>query len=166
MNEVTVFYILAAVIVISALLVVTLRNIVHSALYMILTFIGVAGIYIMLDADFLASVQILVYAGAIAVFIVFGIMLTQRGNMKQTNLFSKQAGMAGIVSLAMLALIVFITNKTDWAPAASGTVDNTVATIADKMMSTYAIPFEIAAILLTVAMLGAIIIAKGVNKSQ
>lgn len=167
MNEV-VFYILAAIIVISALLVVTLRNIVHSALFMILAFIGVAGIYIMLGADFLASAQILIYAGAIAIFLVFGIMLTQRGNMKQTNLFNKQVGVTGVVSLALFGLIILLINKTtNWQGlTAPETTVNGVEKLATLMMSEYVIPFELAAILITVAMLGAIIIAKGVNKPQ
>lgn len=165
MNEV-VFYILAAIIVICGLLVVSLRNIVHSALFMVLAFIGVAGIYVMLGADFLASVQILIYAGAIAIFMVFGIMLTQRGNMQQTNLFSKQAGLVGVVSLGLFGLIVFLTGKTDWIKSTESVNQNTIPTIADAMMNTYVLPFEVAALLLTVAMIGAIIIAKGVNKSQ
>lgn len=161
-----VFYIIAAVTLLSGLMVVTLRNIVHSALYMVVTFIGVAGLYILLEADFLAAVQILVYAGAIAIFIVFGIMLTQRGNMKQTNLFSRQAGAAAVVALALFALMFFVIPGTEWASVEGKVPANTVKAIAEQMLGTYVVPFEVAAVLLTVAMLGAIIIAKGVNNKQ
>ncbi len=160
------FWIVAIFTLGSALLMVMNKNIFHSALYMVLTFIGVAGVYVMLNADFMAAVQILVYAGAIAIFLVFGIMLTQRGNMKQTNLFSAHVAVAGLVSLAMIVINGFMVLNTNWPVSTAEPPSNTVSLIADLMLTKYVVPFEVAAILLLVALLGAVIIAKEVKKTS
>ncbi len=160
------FWIIAIFTLGSAILMVMLKNIFHSALYMVLTFIGVAAMYVMLQADFMAAVQILVYAGAIAIFIVFGIMLTQRGNMKQTNLFAKHAALAGLVSLALIVINVIMVMKTKWPLSTAAPPEETVNQIADLMLNKFVVPFEVAAILLLVALLGAVIIAKGVKKTS
>ena len=160
------FWILAIFTLGSALLMVMNKNIFHSALYMVLTFIGVAAMYVMLQADFMAAVQILVYAGAIAIFLVFGIMLTQRGNMKQTNLFAKHTAVAGLVSLALVVINAFMVWNTNWLKSTAEPPQDTVGQIADLMLGKFVVPFEVAAILLLVALLGAVIIAKGVKKTS
>jgi len=160
------FWILAIFTLGSALLMVMNKNIFHSALFMVLTFIGVAAMYVMLQADFMAAVQILVYAGAIAIFLVFGIMLTQRGNMKQTNLFGKHTAVAGLVSLALVVINAFMVWNTNWLKSTAEPPQDTVGQIADLMLGKFMVPFEVAAILLLVALLGAVIIAKGVKKTS
>ena len=160
------FWIIAAITLGSALMMVLNRNIFHSALFMVVTFLGVAATYVMLQADFLAAVQILVYAGAITIFMVFGIMLTVRGNMKQTNLFSKNAAAAGLVSLIMIIINAYMAIKTNWPISSAEPPTETVSQIAELMLTKYVIPFEVAAILLTVALLGAIVIAKEVKKTS
>lgn len=160
------FWIVAVISLGSALMMVLNRNIFHSALYMLVTFLGVAGMYLMLQADFMAAVQILVYGGAITIFIVFGIMLTQRGNMKETNLFSKSAALAGLVSLALMVMNGFMVLKTTWPVSNAAAPEETVNQIAELMLTKYVIPFEVAAVLLLVALLGAVIIAKEVNKTS
>lgn len=142
------------------------RNIFHSALFMIVTFIGVAATYLMLQADFMAAVQVLVYGGAIAIFVVFGIMLTQRGDMKQSNLFSKHAPLAAIVALALIVINGVMVLKTNWAVSNAAPPTETVGPIAELMLQKYVIPFEVAAILLLVALIGAVIIAKEVKKTS
>lgn len=159
-----IFYVIALFTLLSALAMVTIKNIVHSALYMVLVFLGVAATYITLNADFMAAVQILVYAGAITIFIVFGVMLTVRGNIKQTNLFSKNAGLAAIVSLGLIGIVTFAVSGTQWQISNAPAPVETVSQISDLMLSKFVVPFETAAILLTVALLGAIIIAKEVKK--
>lgn len=161
-----IFWLIAVVTLGSALLMVTSKNIFHSALYMVVTFIGVAGVYLMLQADFLAAVQILVYAGAITIFIVFGIMLTVRGSMKQTNMFSGSVLPAGIVSLALIAINTAMVLKTKWPLNNVMPPNETVPQIANLLLAKYIIPFEVAAALLLVALLGAIIIAKEVKKTS
>lgn len=160
------FWIIAAITLGSALLMVLNRNIFHSALFMVVTFIGVAATYVTLQADFMAAVQVLVYAGAIAIFVIFGIMLTVRGNMKQTNLFSKSAAVAGLVSLALIVINGVMVVSTDWPVSTATPPDETVSLIAELMLSKFVVPFEVAAILLLVALLGAVIIAKEVKKTS
>ena len=158
------FFAIALFTLLSALAMVSMKNIVHSALFMIMAFFGVAATYITLHADFLAAVQILVYAGAIAIFIVFGVMLTVRGNIKQTNLFSKNVGLAAVVSLAMIGVVVYAVTGTNWNLSSAAAPAETASQISELMLSKFVVPFEVAAILLTVALLGAIIIAKEVKK--
>lgn len=160
------FWVIAVITLGAALMMVLNKNIFHSALYMIVTFLGVAAIYVMLQADFMAGVQVLVYGGAIAIFIVFGVMLTQRGNMRQTNLFSKSAALAGLVSLGLIVINAVMVLKTNWPLSTATPPEDTVNQIADMMYTKMLIPFEVAAILLLVALLGAVIIAKEVKKTS
>lgn len=160
------FWIIAVITLGAALMMVMNKNIFHSALYMFVTFLGVAAIYVMLHADFLAAVQVLVYGGAITIFIAFGVMLTQKGNMKQTNLFSKNAALAGLVSLALIVINAVMVITTDWKLSSAAPPEETVGTIAEMMLTRFVVPFEIVAILLLVALLGAVIIAKEVKKTS
>lgn len=162
-TTIVIFYALAAVILGSAVLVVTLKNLVHCVLWLAVTFIAVAGIYMMLGADFLAMVQILVYAGAVCIMIVFAIMLTRRSDISMSNLFNAQFQVAGLVALATTALCTFMALRTAWKVSAVPVPPNTVGAIAELMLTKYVIPFEVAAILLLVALIGAIVIAKEVQ---
>ncbi len=142
------------------------KNIFHSALFMLITFLGVAAVYFMLHADFMAAVQVLVYGGAITIFLVFGIMLTIRGSMKETNLFSGHAALAGIVSLALVVVNAVMVISTNWSVTGAEPPEETVGSIAELMLTKYVVPFEVAAILLLVALIGAVIIAKEVKKTS
>lgn len=161
-----VFWIIAAVTLGAALLMVASKNIFHSSLFMVVTFLGVAAVFVSLYADFLAAVQVLVYAGAITIFMVFGIMLTVRGSMKQTNLFSKNVLAGGFVAIALVALNTVMVLKTKWPVSNAGPPENTISHIADLLLNKYVVPFEVTAILLLIALLGAIIIAKEVSKQS
>ncbi|SJZ58477.1 NADH-quinone oxidoreductase subunit J family protein [Selenihalanaerobacter shriftii] len=158
------FWILAIITIGSALAVVFLQNIVHSALSLILTFIGVAGLYLLIQVNFIAAVQILVYAGAIAIILAFGVMLTQRDDMSKTNLFNNQRGIAFLITSILLVVIGRIIWITTWMP--NTPKDSTVNQIATIMLKQHAIPFEVIAILLLVAMVGAITLAKGKEKIE
>ncbi len=160
------FTILALFTGLSALGVVTFRNVFHAAISMAFSFVGVAGIYVLLHAEFLAAIQILLYVGAIAVMIVFAVMLTQRGDMALTNLSNNKKWLAGLVSIATLLLIGLVTGRTVWTQSTVAMPESTVPTIGKLFMTDYVLPFEIAAVLLLVAMIGAIVIAKEVKKSQ
>jgi len=132
------FYILAGVILISAFLVVTLRNVFHSALFLVLTFFTVAGIYLMLNAEFLAAVQVLIYVGAVTILILFAIMLTyqiQTQSVKQTN---EQVVPAALLSAVFLGLAIFSLTRTfgDVAPAKQNAGAWTAAIEADKLINT------------------------------
>ncbi|MGI6224675.1 MAG: NADH-quinone oxidoreductase subunit J [Peptococcales bacterium] len=166
--QVLTFWLLAFVTLGSALAVVYVTNIVHSALALILTFLGIAGLYLTLNADFLAAVQVLVYAGAVSIVIVFGIMLITRGDGKMcdTSIFGKYKYTALIVVAALFGVISYYIIRTPWqVENGVGTIDS-IGTIGDVLFSTYVIPFELAAILLTVSMIGAIVIAREVRNPK
>ncbi len=99
------FYAFAAIIVLSALAMVMSRNLVHSALFMAAAFLGMAFIYLLLQADYVAVVQILVYVGAISVLFVFGIMLTKRARMEDTNRFNRYGFLAVLIGVGLFALL-------------------------------------------------------------
>lgn len=160
--SVVAFYGLAITILGNATLVVFARNIVHSVIFLAVTFIAMAGMFLMLDADFLAAVQVLVYAGAVCIMVVMGIMLIQRDEMKETNQFNWQlfagAGLTALV-VAMGAIMAARTAWTDLV-VAQAVPENTVHFIGELLLSKYVIPFEVAALLLLVALVGALIIAR------
>lgn len=161
-----VFWLLSFITLGSAMGVVFLSNIVHSALMLIVTFLGVAGIYLTLNADFLAIVQVLVYAGAVSILIVFSIMLVSRkdGHMYETNLFGKYKYTSGIVSFSLFGVISYFIIKTPW-DVNVGTIKDSLGKFAEVLFTDYVLSFELAAILLLVAMVGAIIIAREVKNS-
>lgn len=161
--EVGAFYVLAAIILGSATLVVMLKNIVHSVLYLAVCFVSMAGLFLLLDADFLAAVQVLVYAGAVCIMVVFGIMLIKRGDMGSTNLFNAQTKVAGAVVALVIALCGFLSAKSQWVVSTVSVPEKTIDNIATLLLSKYVIPFEVAALLLLVALIGAIVLAKEVK---
>ena len=157
-----VFYFLAAVTIIGALGVVQSPNVVHSALFLVLSFIGVAAIYFSTGAEFLGAVQLMVYSGAVAVLIVMAIMLTRRDSMAQSNpsqkLFRRVVtGLlaGGFFFLIGLGIVLSPLPDGDLAPSAGA------HEIAQRMLGTYVLPFEIVAVLLLVAMVGALVLARG-----
>ncbi|MCL5264798.1 MAG: NADH-quinone oxidoreductase subunit J [Chloroflexi bacterium] len=154
------FFVLAAVLLISALAVVMLRNIVHSALFLALAFVSVAGFYILLNAEFLAAVQILIYAGAVMILLLFAIMLTQRANTPMSNVSNSQAGLAAIVAAAVFVVLAFVLSKTSWLTGAAAVTQPNTEVLGKALFDYYVLPFEIASVLLLVAMIGAIVIAR------
>ena len=158
------FFYFAGVIVLTAILVVALRNPVYSALSLLILFFHVAGLYVTLHAEFLAAVQIIVYAGAILVLYLFVVMLL---NVKREVRFHGQVLLGGLLGLTifteLLLLIVQRSGRTASVesviaenPQAAG---NTEA-IGELLYSTYLFPFEVASLILLVAMIGAIVLAK------
>ncbi|SFR00974.1 NADH-quinone oxidoreductase subunit J family protein [Desulfoscipio geothermicus] len=160
--SVVAFYGLALTILGAATLVVFVRNIVHSVLFLAVTFVAMAGLFLLLDADFIAAVQVLVYAGAVCIMVVFGIMLIQRADMKATNLFNKQLLAGGGLVALVVALCAVLAGRTAWTElvTAQEVPANTVQFIGTLLLSKYVIPFEVAALLLLVALVGAIVIAR------
>jgi NADH-quinone oxidoreductase subunit J len=136
---------------------------VHSALCLALTFIGIAGLYVLLQADYLAAVQLLVYNGAVAVMIVIGIMLTQRGDMSNSNPANKLVVPAAIVTAALLGVAGWAIYCTKWTTTGQSPAVSLDA-IAKLLFNDYAVAFEAAAVLLLIAMVGAITLAKGADE--
>ena len=159
------FYILAAIIVVSALGVVTKKNLVHSALLLALCFIGVSGFYILLEADYLAAVQLLVYSGAVAIIIVLGVMLTQHNNINDTNPSNNFQRLSSIIIGLFFIMVVVVINFTPWRYSVANAAQDTVPIIAQLLLIDYMVAFEAVAVLLLAAMIGAILLARGVDKS-
>ncbi|MDP2952686.1 MAG: NADH-quinone oxidoreductase subunit J [Chloroflexota bacterium] len=152
------FWVLAVVTVGAALAVVFLRNIFRAALFLVLCFFGVAGLYITLQADFLAAVQVLIYVGAISVLLLFAIMLTRdttQGNPAQRWHLIPLA-MAGLVFVGLAYVIL----RARWVLSAHPPLNNTIDTIADALFNRFVLPFEVASVLLLAAIIGAIVLVK------
>ena len=161
------FWVLAVVAVGAAIGVVTIRNVFRTAMALVACFLVIAGIYILLKADFLAAIQILIYVGAIGILIVLGIMLTHDiTHASTTNKFQVPAMLIGI---ALLAGIVYAVANTNWPISAvsnSLPIDtNTTATIADRLFNEngFVLPLLVIPVLLLATVISAIVLVK-VNK--
>jgi NADH-quinone oxidoreductase subunit J len=154
------FWIMAVVMVASALAVLFLRNVFRAALALILCFIAVAGIYITLSADFLAAVQILVYVGAISVLIILAIMMTR--DVQKGNPVNKLEIPAAVVGMALLGILIYAVTNTPWRISAEAPLSSTTVPLATRLFSEngFVLPVEIGATLLLAAILGAIVITR------
>jgi NAD(P)H-quinone oxidoreductase subunit 6 len=139
--------------------VVTLRNIIHSAVAMMVCFGSLAGMYALLGAPIVAAAQVLIYLGAISVLILFAIMLTQAGDANLPAPFHRQLPIAIVVALAILGTVGWAVVQTDWGMAAQA-AGAAVDTIATTLLTDFALPFEIISLLLLVAIIGAIYLAR------
>ncbi len=152
------FWSLAAVTLGGALLLVATRNLIHALIYLVLSFIGVAGLYLTLSAEFIAMVQILVYAGAIAVLMLFAIMLTPQASRDNSE---TTARIGAVMVLGLFAAAaVFVAVDTDWATVADVPVSDSARIIGESLINEFVLPFEIGAVLLTAALVGAVALAR------
>jgi NADH-quinone oxidoreductase subunit J len=157
------FYALAALAVLSAIAVITRRNPVHSALALIFTLLSVAGLYLMLYAPFVAGVQIILYAGGIMVLFLFVIMLISIEKSEREYQFNRQWAVAGAASVVLGALLVYVYVKGRAIfPDKTAVLPETLNTqqVGMKLYVDYLLPFEIASLLLLVAIVGAVVMAK------
>lgn len=152
------FWVIAVTTVVCALMVAAVRELIQAVLFLALTFVGVAGIYIVLSADFVAVVQVLIYAGAIAVLMTFAVMLTPAADRKNSE--TAFQGPAAILAGLVIAVIVFVAYDTDWPLSGRDAFPATARAIGDALVDVYVLPFEVAAVLLTAAMVGAIVLAR------
>jgi NADH-quinone oxidoreductase subunit J len=144
----------------SAVMVVSLKNVFHSALFLVLTLFGVAGVYILLSAEFLAAVQVLIYVGAITILMIFAIMLTAKmynAKIKQAN---EQVIPGIIIVAALLVATVFTLTRTAWKVSDQAAAVESAAGIGRLLMTKYVLPFEIVSVVLLTALIGAIVIAR------
>jgi NADH-quinone oxidoreductase subunit J len=167
MGQAIAFYVIAAVILGFAVLVVTTRDTVHSVLFLVLDFLGVAALYVLLHAPFLAAIQILVYAGGIVVLYLFVVMLVNLKRPPEAHSDPHRRSklgfwLAGAVLAELAAITALSAKLPPTAPlqaAAMPVVGNTER-VGWLLYTSYLIPFEIASMLLLVAMIGAIVLAK------
>ena len=141
------------------LAVVTLRNVIHSAVAMMICFGSLAGMYALLGAPIIAAAQVLIYLGAISVLILFAIMLTQAGDASLPAPFHRQAPIAVVIALVVVGLVAWAVVTTAWkaAPTAAAVA---IEAVGNLLFTDYALPFEIIGFLLLAAIIGAIFLAR------
>ena len=156
-----VFYLLGLMSIVSAVLSVTSRQIFRSAIYLLFTLIGIAGLYFWMDYQFIAAVQIVVYVGGIAVLIIFSIFLTQQSGEQLPEVPVSRALAGAIAVMAGLALVLVLMDRYGFSGLSDPGPTPSVAAIGEKMLDIngYALPFEVVSILLLAAMIGCIVIA-------
>jgi NADH:ubiquinone oxidoreductase subunit 6 (subunit J) len=161
-----VFLLTAGMTVAGALAAALLKNLVHCALSLTVTFAGLALLYLQLDAQFAGFSQILVYIGAVAILVVFAILLTRGAGIPEYRGFSSSWFMGLAIAAAVFALLAWAVTRSFPRNSTAGTAPGaTVQSIGAALMSTYVLPLEIVAVLLTVALIGAVIVAIPESKS-
>ena len=157
-GTVAAFWILAVITVGSALMVVAVRNLIHAVVFLIVSFLGIAGLYITLSADFVAVTQVLIYAGAVSVLILFAIMLTPLAGRDNAETFLRFPAL--LLAVLVGFTIGFVSLDTDWSVADRGGFQETASAIGEALLTKYVLPFEMASVLLLVAMVGAILLVR------
>lgn len=153
-----IFVVLAVIGSGAALAVVTARNVVRAALYLVVTLASVGAVYLVLGAEFVAWVQVLIYVGAIVVLLLFGLMLT-RAPIGRETLDNQQRGLAAIVSVGVLAGLVFLVQDAFEGLRIEPSPGRTAA-IGEELFRSYVLPFEVVSFLLLAALIGAIVLAR------
>jgi NADH-quinone oxidoreductase subunit J len=153
-----IFVILGVVGIVAALSLVTAKNVVHAALYLVATLAVVGGMYLVLAAEFVAWVQVLIYVGAIVVLLLFGLMLT-RAPIGREALDNQQRGFAAVVSVGILAGLAVLL----WDSFPDSRIDlatGSTAGVGDSLFRSFVLPFEVVSFLLLAALIGAIVLAR------
>ena len=153
------FAALGTLMIVSALLVVTMRDIIRCGLAMIVCFLSLAGIYVIVGAPLVAATQVIVYIGAISVLILFAIMLTQSKAAPASRVFQTQAAPAAVAAIVLVVLITLGISATNWG-AVTVRVQVATATLARILFRDYVLPFEVVSVLLLAAFVGGVFIAK------
>lgn len=161
------FVIIAALTFVSALAAISLRNLVHCALSVAVTFVGLALLYLQLGAEFVGFAQIVVYVGAVAILIVFAILLTRSSESSSEQRYSRGAIWSGVVAGAVFAALAAAINTSQVSLQGSlVTPSASVEKIGQDLMGKYVLPLEAIGLLLTAALIGAVIIAMKENPAE
>ncbi len=160
------FIILAAGTLGSALMVVTVKNMISAALWLVAALFGVAAMFVLLNAGFIAVVQVVVYIGAIAVLIIFAVMMTRKQDAENISQANSSWPLAGIVVLVLFGSLWLMFSQ--WSgfssrPAALPATDNPIVQLGLSLVrpDEYVLPFELASVLLLAALIGSIVVARG-----
>ena len=154
------FLVLAVVGGLSAIAVVTARNVVHAALYLVVALLSVAGVYLLLGAEFVGWVQILIYVGAIVILFLFGLMLT-KAPIGREALDNQRRGLAALVGLGFLAGLVFlIQDAFAWDAPKIEPSGGSPAQVGESIFRSFVLPFEVVSFLLLAALIGAIVLSR------
>jgi NADH-quinone oxidoreductase subunit J len=158
--ETVAFWSLAVVLVGSALAVVLSKNLFHSVLWLALALTGTAGVFLLLDAEFLAAVQLLLYAGGIVTIVVFAIVVTERLVGERISQTSRRITAGAVISLALIALIVNAITRQPLATVREPLPSDLTRTIGESILTRFVLPFELLGVLMLAAMLGAVYFAR------
>lgn len=162
-----IFAYFAAVILGSAIMTITRRNPIHSVLFMLLLFFHIAGVFVLLNAEFLAAVQLIVYAGAILILYLFVVMLLsvdRETRAARANRFWPWLAAFGVLIAAEIVLLVLRGSFPAEAGRTMGGVDTGVKALGIELYSNYLVPFEVASVVLLVGLVGAVMLAKKQSK--
>ena len=154
------FFLIAALVVLSGYWVVMSPNLVHSAVSLLFTLFGVAGLYVYLYANFIAVSQVIIYVGGILVLIIFGVMLTNKLDDPKLSNQSQNQLIAGVFCLALLAFQFQIIFNTKWNVQDLITRESTVNEIGYMLLTDYLLPFEVVSVLLLAALIGAAMLSR------
>lgn len=152
------FWSLAAMTIGGATMIIFSRNLIHAVIWMVIAMLGIAGLYLTLSADFIAVVQVLIYVGAISVLMLFAIMLTPRAERDNAEGSLRIPAIAAAFLLAVA--MVYVAIDTDWGAVQGAPVEEQARIIGESLINEYVLPFEIGAVLLTAALVGAIALAR------
>ncbi len=154
------FWFIVVVTIASAFTVVLHNKLIYSAIALLFTLFGVAGLYVFLWADFLAGVQVVIYVGGILVLLIFGIMLTNKITSVDISHTSMQKGVGGVVVAGMFAVLSIMILNTPWKDAPFVEPTQTTHSIGTLLMMDYLLPFEVASLLLLAALMGAAMLSR------
>ncbi len=163
------FIVFAAITLLSGLFCVTTRNMFHAALYLVISLFGTASMFAILEASFLAAAQLILYVGAVAILIIFAVMLTRggAGNLPARRQFNTQAGLAGVVTVVTLFILLRVVPFFNY-PVQDAVVapEATLIKLGHALVGDFVLPFEVASVLLLAALIGAIYIARERRKGE
>jgi NADH:ubiquinone oxidoreductase subunit 6 (subunit J) len=151
------FWVLAALTLISAGGVIVSRNLLHAVLFLILSFIGVAGFFVLLSAEFLAMAQIIIYVGAISVLVLFAVLLTPRSGRDNGETRFLLPG--ALLAVCLAAIFVFVIYDANWSTASEPPLTG-ARELGNALLTTWVLPFQIASVLLTAALIGSIMLVR------
>jgi NADH-quinone oxidoreductase subunit J len=154
------FWSLAVVLVGSALAVVLSKNLFHSVLWLALALTGTAGVFLLLDAEFLAAVQLLLYAGGIVTIVVFAIVVTERLVGERITQTNRRITAGAVTSLALIALVVNAITRQQYPAIKEPLTADLTRTIGESVLTRFVLPFELLGVLMLAAMLGAVYFAR------
>ena len=157
------FLIIAAFTLLMALGTVVARNLFHAALFLVGVFFGIAALFILLEAEFLAMAQIIIYIGAIATLIVFAIMLSKGMMGRESGAYNKQWYFAGAAMIFFFGLVSWLLVQMPFVTTNASVPDDAIQQIGTGFVGHYVVPFEVASVLLLVALVGAIMLARERN---
>ena len=163
-----IFIVFAAITLLSGLFCVTTRNMFHAALYLVISLFGVAALFAMLDASFLAAAQLIVYVGAVAILIIFAVMLTRggAGTLPAQRQFNTQAGLAGVVTVVTLFILLRVVPFFNYPVQTAAVPADILTQLGHALVGDFVLPFEVASVLLLAALIGAIYIARERRKGE